>query len=86
MKILYQPEIINGEQAQGDTLCKYGVDFVKNEITEVTDTELAEKMLTCPYFFEQGAQNDSPSVEPAPRKKRKYTRRKVENGDESPNS
>lgn len=52
MKILYTPEILNGEQAQGDTLNKYGVEFEKGKATEVTDEGLIKKMLTCPYFSE----------------------------------
>ena len=52
MKITYIPEVINGEQAQGDTINKYGVDFVKGQSVEIEDQALAEKMLTCPYFVE----------------------------------
>lgn len=79
MKILYKPEIINGEQAQGDTLNKYGVEFVKGQVTEVTDEELVRKMMTCPYFFNSDEIKEKPVV-----KKRRG--RPPKNGNESKDS
>ena len=47
--ILYTPEVLNGEQLQGDTLIKYDVLFKKGELTEVDD-HLSLKFLNSPYF------------------------------------
>jgi len=65
MKITYIPEVINGEQAQGDSINKYGVFFDKGETKDIEDEALAAKMLTCPYFIE----GDGDYI-PAPKKKK----------------
>ena len=71
MKITYVPEIINGEQAQGDSIIKYDQEFTKGQTRDITDATLAAKLLTAPYFFE-GEGNIIPAPKKAsPKKKAK---------------
>jgi len=70
MKIKYIPEIINGEQAQGDSIIKYNFAFDKGEVREIENKVLAEKLLTAPYFVESNEEEKPQLVKEAPKKKR----------------
>ena len=70
MKIKYIPEVINGEQRQGDSIVKYDVAFDKGETREVDNPAVASKLLACPYFKETSEEEKPQLVTESPKKKR----------------
>ena len=66
MNIKYVPEVIDGEQRQGDTITKYDVIFDKNEVRSIDDPALAAKLLSCPFFVET-EENEEVQVIEAPK-------------------
>ena len=70
MKIKYIPEIIDGEQRQGDSIIKHDTAFDKGEVREINSPALAAKLLACPYFEETSEEEEPQLVVAEPKKKR----------------